>query len=569
MDWVLALSLVLQIIAAVWSGALAWRSRDWRLAMLTILLALMAARRGLGMFESSAARSLDEAGAGAHSAIQFIVLIISVLSVGAIASLHHLLMSRSRGDAGMRLLAAALSDASAPVLILEAGEGPGDPRIVFVSDTICALSGYLREEMLGRTPRMFEGPETCVDFTSAARRCLERQERVVIEAVKYRKDRVPYWAQCALSPVRGSGGRATHLLWFQTDISERKRAESDLRSAMQKLSFHVDNSPLAVIEWDRDFRVAAWSSGAARIFGWSAQEVLGKHPREWPIVHPDDAESVARVIERLHRGEEARNLCVNRNTTKSGEVIWCQWYNSVLFEADGRVNSVLSLAQDVTERHRADERQRLLMLELDHRVKNNLTMVLGIAQQSIAASRSLDGFAASFVGRVEALARAHGLLAKASWDGVNLRALCEKILESGLVSVPPQVRLSGPDVSLSASQGSILALTLHELMTNALKYGAMSATGGTVDVSWGCSDSGEIPILSLEWREQGGPRVMPPARSGFGTEFIETGIAYELHGSASIDYDVGGVRCAIRIPLEPLNRAGGGSTRRSPVGIAR
>ncbi|MBL8745221.1 MAG: PAS domain S-box protein, partial [Phycisphaerae bacterium] len=291
-----------------------------------------------------------------------------------------------------------------------------------------------------------------------------------------------------------------------------------------------------------------------------ATEVVGKHPKDWRIVHEDDAEHVAGHINRLHTGAEPRNLCLNRNYTKSGEVIWCQWYNSVLFDPDGKVNSVVSLAQDVTERHRADERQRLLMLELDHRVKNNLATVLGIAQQSLAVASSLPDFASAFIGRIESLARAHGLLAKASWEGVNLHELCNRILESGIAASRPQLAVSGPPITLSASQGSILSLTLHELMTNAVKYGALSTPDGAVDLAWTIENSGGVPQLHLSWTERNGPPVVPPAKSGFGTTFIETGISYELGGNARMDYHVSGLRCQIVIPLSSKPRSAAART---------
>jgi PAS domain S-box-containing protein len=549
MDRLLVISTVLQVIAALWSAVLLWRSRDWRFGFLTLVFSLMALRRVLDL----AGANDPGRGAGAVSlkdVVQFIVLLISVLSVAAVGFLHMYWARREEHDSRVQMLASALADSSAPVLILSVGDEGMPPRVVFVSDTICALSGYLRHELIGQTPRLFEGPETAVDFIGAIRRCAKLGESAVVEAVKYRKTGEKYWASCALSPVRDRAGRVTHVLWFQTDITARRKADAALHDALQKLSFHMDNSPLGVIEWDRDFRVARWSSGAERIFGWTASEVLGKHPNEWPIVYHEDAEGVAKVIERLHRGVESRNLWLNRNTTKSGEVIWCQWYNSVLFDPDGRVNSIHSLAQDVTDRQRSAERQRLLMLELDHRVKNNLTTVMGIAQQTLSASATLGEFGEAFMGRVEALARAHGLLAKASWEGVNLEALCERILESGLVGRTPPISLEGPTVTLSASQGSILALTLHELMTNALKYGSLSVPAGRVAVRWSMDDTGDFPILTLDWVESGGPPVQLPVKEGFGVEFIRTGVSYELHGEAEVTYDGSGLRCRLIIPNE-------------------
>lgn len=554
MDSTLIISVVFPAVATAWAVYLTWQLRDWRLALVCLFSAvlllrgvvLLAGRDALGMSAEDQAR----AGSAAW-------LTLALLSAPMVGLLHRSLLRQRREHRRLRLLAGALADSSAAVLITDAGGEGTDPRIVFVNDTICALCGYKRSELVGRTPRIFEGPLTGHDLTAAVRRCVTRGEPVVVEALKYHKSGSTYWASCALSPVRDATGRVTHALWFQSDITARKQADARLQAALQKLSFHVDNSPLGVIEWDREFRVASWSSGAERIFGWTAAEVLGKHPDEWPIVHPGDAERVAGVIQRLQTGAEPRNTCLNRNTTKDQRVIWCQWYNSVLFDPDGRVNSILSLAHDVTERLIAEDRRRLLMLELDHRVRNNLATVLGIAQQSLAVASSLEGFMAAFTGRIEALSRAHAILAQASWEGVDLARLCERVLEPCLVGADRRVRFGGPPVSLSAIQGSVLALTLHELMTNAVKHGALSVPGGSVHIQWKAGGSDGSAWLTFEWAERNGPVVRPPARLGFGTSFIESAIAYELGGTARLEYDASGLRCRIVLPSAEAGGAGG------------
>lgn len=554
MDRILAFSIVLQIAAAAWAALLLWRFRDWRLAFLTLLLVLMAVRRVLRLIASG-----EPAGTIGPMPFPMIeegfVLAISCFSIAAVGFLHGSFRNSSRGQREWRLLASALSDSATPVMITDADAGPQGPSIVFVNDSLCRLTGYPREELIGRRAFIICGRETQLEELQRIGSAAHRGVPFLGETLTRRKNGSTLWTSCAISPVKDPSGKTTHLLWIKQDVTERRIADQQLRDALQKLSFHVDNSPLAVIEWDREFRVATWSSGAERIFGWSADEVIGRHPSEWRIIHEEDAAHVAEVINRLNTGAEPRNLCLNRNYTKSGDVIWCQWYNSVLFDQSGRVNSVLSLAQDVTERHRADERQRLLMLELDHRVKNNLATVLGIAQQTRAAAATIDQFTDAFIGRVEALARAHGLLARASWEGVDIRALSERILESALVADPPQVAMRGEPILLSASQGSIIALTLHELMTNAVKYGALSTPAGRVDLSWRTAPAGGAARITLEWRESGGPPVRAPERDGFGATFIRTGVAYELRGESELVYDATGLICRITFPMEPPTAA--------------
>ncbi|MGH9882301.1 MAG: PAS domain-containing sensor histidine kinase, partial [Pyrinomonadaceae bacterium] len=184
------------------------------------------------------------------------------------------------------------------------------------------------------------------------------------------------------------------------DVTERKLAEEEARKAHQRLMFHVENSPLAVIEWDSDFRVSRWSEAAERLFGWKAEEVLGKHVSDWHFVLPEDLEAVAQVTDRQREGVEHRGFLYNRNYTKNGAVLHCEWYNSVLNDEHGKLVSVLSLVLDVTARKEAeDERRSLLVRErearkhaedadrlkdeflatLSHELRTPLTAVLGWA----------------------------------------------------------------------------------------------------------------------------------------------------------------------------------------------
>ena len=157
---------------------------------------------------------------------------------------------------------------------------------------------------------------------------------------------------------------------LETEIKERQQARLELDRAYQQLNFHVENSPVAVVEWDSELRVKRWSRQAEKIFGWKADEVLGKHPSEWQLIHPEDAEAVSIVMLKLLYGSEPRNLSEHRNYTKNNSIIYCDWYNSAFMDESGSLVSILSLVLDISDTVRAEEglvnQKRTLRAILDH-----------------------------------------------------------------------------------------------------------------------------------------------------------------------------------------------------------
>ncbi|MDB9513323.1 PAS domain S-box protein [Kamptonema animale CS-326] len=202
-----------------------------------------------------------------------------------------------------------------------------------------------------------------------------------------RPDGTVKWVFGQAVAEREDNGTVVSYIGTITDISDRKQAEAKLQTAYQQLTFHVENSPLAVIEWDKHFRVKRWSKQAEKIFGWREEEVLGLHPNEWSIVFVDEIESVNGVVSRLLTGSESRNTSHNRNYTKEGAVIYCDWYNSVLFDSAENLISIQSLVQDVSDRKRAETALQHLAGELEIRVQERtqeLASTVKLLQQEIA-----------------------------------------------------------------------------------------------------------------------------------------------------------------------------------------
>ncbi|WP_425999629.1 sensor histidine kinase [Caulobacter sp. DWR1-3-2b1] len=211
-----------------------------------------------------------------------------------------------------------------------------------------------------------------------------------------------------------------------------------------------------------------------------------------------------------------------------------------IIEDDGQVSGIFVEGSDITERVLAQDRQRLLMDELNHRVKNTLATVQAIAQQTLRGSATPERFVEAFESRLLALSKTHNALTDSQWRGAGLSQILRQELSPYGAE---RVTLSGTDVKLSARVALALGMVFHELATNAAKYGALSA-GGHLRVSWFM----EVDTLSLEWRETGGPTPSPPTRRGFGSRLIERSLTGELQGSVMIDYDPAGLICSFTVP---------------------
>jgi len=194
-----------------------------------------------------------------------------------------------------------------------------------------------------------------------------------------------------------------------------------------------------------------------------------------------------------------------------------------------------------------EDHKTTLVSELDHRVKNVLASVSAVAARTKETSRSMGEFVTALDGRIKSMANTHELLSSRHWQGIPLAELVRR--ELAPYATPSNTRLDGPDVVLSAEAGQVLAMVFHELATNAAKFGAISASSGTVSVHWSFRRNGQVESrLCIQWQENGGPAVVPPVHSGCGNTVVRELIPYELGGSVGLDYLPEGVRCRLQIP---------------------
>ena len=302
----------------------------------------------------------------------------------------------------------------------------------------------------------------------------------------------------------------------------------------------------AILLISEDGRLESWSDGAQRIFGYAAEEVLGR-PADVLFLPADLAAGAhTRELEtarRLGRAEDSR-----WHVRKNGERFWGNGVTMHVEDSDEA--GFLKILRDETPAKLAEEQRVLLLNELNHRIKNTLATVQSIAEQTLRGAEVDAATRERLAERLQALSKAHDLLVKESWAGADLNAVLEQAIAPHRQPGDDPFRLDGPTVRLSPQQAVELSLASHELTTNALKYGALSQPGGEVEISWNLAQDGEgRRYMNLLWNESGGPVVEPPQRSGFGARLLAQALGREGYGHVKLDYLPAGLQCVIELPL--------------------
>lgn len=325
------------------------------------------------------------------------------------------------------------------------------------------------------------------------------------------------------------------------DISERKRHEQ----ARSLLAAIVESSRDAIISHDLHGAITSWNAGAEEISGYSATEAIGQSvsvllagtlPDDWP-----------QMLARIEDGEQGSHFDASMKS-KDGRSIEVSVRISAVREGDGRIVGASMVARDISERKAAEEKASLLLGELDHRVKNILAIVSAIVSQSLKTSPTPEAFAAEVEGRVRAIAAAHSLLTGTGEGEVSLRSLLATEL-APYDRGNGNLAIAGRDIALAPRAGLALAMAVHELASNAAKYGALSTASAHLEIAWKVTGSVNDRKLRLVWTETGGPPVKPPARRGFGTTLIERTLAHELDAEVNREFLAAGHRCTISLPL--------------------
>jgi PAS domain S-box-containing protein len=370
------------------------------------------------------------------------------------------------------------------------------------------------------------------------------------------------------TPLRDETGRITGAINMLVDVSDRHRAATE----SERLAAIVSSSDDAIISKTLDGRITTWNAGATRIFGYEAEEMIGQPITR--IIPPDRLQEEKDILARLSAGERIEHY-ETRRVAKDGRLIDISLTVSPLRDWTGKVVGASKVARDITERRRAEEVQELLVNELNHRIKNTLATVQALATQTFRRTNNPAEFVKNFNGRIDSLSRAHRLLTASSFQSADVAQLIrdQSLVGSGDES---RISLSGPSVMLDAQAALHLALVLHELGTNARKYGSLSVSTGKVSIAWEMRTNGKRELL-VTWRETGGPAVKAPSAQGFGTTLIHQSL--RAHGGeATIRYAEDGVTCTLRFPLAEMAQsltqakpeaAGMGRTHRTESGRSR
>jgi PAS domain S-box-containing protein len=335
----------------------------------------------------------------------------------------------------------------------------------------------------------------------------------------------------------------------------RLRAEAALRESEARFHLLADSIPQLAWMANADGWIFWYNLRWYDYTGTTLEEMEGWGWRK--VHHP---EHVDRVIARIQQSWQTGEPWEDTFPLRARDGGW-RWFLSralPVHDGEGRVVRWFGTNTDVTELRNAEERQKLLLGELNHRVRNTLAAVLSIASQTMRGTRSLKVFREKFSGRLLALSRSHDLLARETWEGADLG---DVVLETLVPyrSEQPSARfaVSGPKVRIGPTAAVTLAMAFHELSANAAEHGALSVPAGRIAVEWSVDwRGGRTPALDIQWQESGGPPVSPRGARGFGSRLLEGGLAQELDAEVRFDFAPAGLECRIRLPLSAKVAAG-------------
>jgi PAS domain S-box-containing protein len=421
-----------------------------------------------------------------------------------------------------------------------AGPGPQDRRFSFMGRSCLAVNGLTAEEAMADASRLYALilPEHRQRLAAAEEKALATlspfDEEVQLRKADTGEIR---WVRITSAPRPTADGA---FVWngIETDITDRRRMEEACRRSEERLLLAQEKGQIGLWDWDMVTGEVVWSEGYYRLLGVpeamepSLANFLG-------MVHPQDRDRIADEIREFtqpvakNEGWESEF----RILTPDAHRLYIAARGDVIRGGEQKPLRMIGVCFDITARRLAEEQHRLLSAEAVHRVKNTLANVLAIIAQTLRGTETPPDVEEKLTARVMSLAQAHEILVKSNWSGASLSELVRQAVGVHARASEQRIRLAGPDIRVGPRVAVGLSLALHELGTNAVKYGALSTEAGTLEVSWTVAATAWGDRVSLRWTESGGPAVMTPVRRGFGTRLLERGLGTDLGGPARLSFD--------------------------------
>ncbi|WP_406871436.1 PAS domain S-box protein [Aminobacter sp. P9b] len=361
------------------------------------------------------------------------------------------------------------------------------------------------------------------------------------EAIAERPDGtfVPFLAFPA--PLRDASGNVTGAINLLIDISVQKQAEVQT----MRLASIVESSDDAIISKNLCGIIESWNASATRLFGYSADEAIGKHIMM--LIPADRRDEEDLIIGKVRKGERVDHFDTIRRR-KDGREVAISLTVSPVRSPSGKVIGASKIARDVTERKESENRIRMLMREVNHRVKNQFAVILSMIRETGKHTTTIAEFEKQIRNRIMALSRSQDLLVDGDWRGANLADLVDNQIRP--FAAEHRVKISGEPIILSTVAVQNLGMAFHELATNSAKHGALSSPGGTVEVGW--TTSGRF---RLTWKESNGPTVEKASRAGFGKIVLERIAPLALSGVGHLNFEPNGITWTLDAPVDLIRNA--------------
>ena len=442
-----------------------------------------------------------------------------------------------------------------------------DGRFLRVNEASCRITGFSRDELLGRAS-LFDRMDD--DEARKEQKLYQRQvkgeiDRYSIEKRIRHKDGREVWVSVMSSSVRDRNGRFRYAVRVLQDITGKKDSEERLRTSERRLRALLEGLPAAVYMTDAQGRITFFNQAAVDFSGRTPKLGSDEWCVSWKLYWPDGTPLPHDECPMAVALREARPIRDTEALAErpDGTLVPFIPYPTPLFDTDGKLIGGINMLVDISDRKKAESRQKTLIDELNHRVKNTLATVQSIARQTARGASAVKEFETRLEGRLIALSQAHDQLTRGNWQQADLRGIVEGSLSAHGEEMSEQVAIDGKPINLNPKAALTLAMVFHELTTNAVKYGSLSQPSGRLQVTWRAEEGSKGRAVRLRWCESGGPAVEPPSRRGFGSRMIERSIPTELGGSAALRFEPAGVICELEFPLAEVREQESAEPERS------